>query len=338
MPIRSFLVTQVTLSHQLPFLRALVKVLKMKHRILGALAAVVATCLIPSVLVAGIFSGVVKSVSSSRISVQGKSSKVNKSFRLPRSVKVSLDGKTSNVRRLKAGQQVTIFTSSSGLVTRIRATSDSAPTPKPSPKTTPNPEPKPPKTTNTTPSSPSPRTNSNRTGSSQSEWSQFRGPNRDNISTERGLLKSWSNNGPRLAWTARGMGKGYSTVSMANGMLYTMGLLGSREVVVAIQADNGQIAWTKEYASGRGKLNVGDGPRSTPAIVDGKVYTLGGHGDLICLNAESGDILWQKNILQEFQGSNIGWGISESVLVDGNKVICTPGGSRGTMVALDKDS
>ena len=309
----------------------------MKRRVYSMLTVVTILALLaPAISLAGLFSGTVKSVSSSRISVQGKSSKLTKSFRLPSSVKVSLDGKSSNSRRLKPGQQVTIYTSASGLVTRIRATTASSKpktTLKPKPKVEPKPEPK--------PSTPPPsRTSSNRTGrsSSTSEWSQFRGPNRDNISLERGLLKSWPENGPRLAWSAHGMGQGYSSVSVANGMIYTMGLKGGQEVVVATEADSGNIAWTRPHARSRGNLSAGDGPRSTPTIVDGQVYVLGGHGDLSCLNAQNGQIVWQKNILDDFQGGNITWGISESVLVDGDKVICTPGGQRATMVALNKDT
>lgn len=169
------------------------------------------------------------------------------------------------------------------------------------------------------------------------DWNQFRGPNRDNISKETGLLDRWPEGGPARLWTATGLGKGYSAVSIVGNLVYSMGNRDGGEYIVAVNRSTGDVVWKTrngdEYHDG-----TGDGPRGTPTVADGRVYGLGGNGDLTCCDATTGDVIWHRNILKEFGGSNITWGISESVLVDDGYVICTPGGSRGTVVALNKDS
>jgi outer membrane protein assembly factor BamB len=166
------------------------------------------------------------------------------------------------------------------------------------------------------------------------DWNQFRGPNRDNISEETGLLDTWPENGPERLWVGTGLGEGYSSVALAGDLVYSMGNREGGEFIIAIDRHSGEVAWTvrngSEYHDG-----TGNGPRGTPSVIDGRVYALGGHGDLTCCQADTGDKLWHRNILSEFQGSNITWGISESVLVDDGKVICTPGGNKGTVVALN---
>lgn len=169
---------------------------------------------------------------------------------------------------------------------------------------------------------------------SADDWNQFRGPNRDNLCAETGLADSWPSGGPRKVMTIEGLGEGYSTVAVVGDRLYTMGNVDGAEQVIAIDRTTGNIAWRtrngNEYKEGQG-----NGPRGTPTVVDGKVYALGGNGDLGCYDADTGKVLWQKNILNEFGGKNITWGISESVLIDGNTLICTPGGSAATVVALN---
>jgi outer membrane protein assembly factor BamB len=166
------------------------------------------------------------------------------------------------------------------------------------------------------------------------DWNQFRGPNRDNLSTETGLADSWPEGGPKLLLTMTGAGEGYSSVSIVGDLVYTMGNREGAEFVIAFDRNAGREAWAtrsgNEYHDG-----TGNGPRGTPTVIDGRVYSLGGHGDLTCLDASTGDVVWQQNILQEFGGSNITWGISESVLVDDGLVICSPGGPQATVVALD---
>lgn len=166
-------------------------------------------------------------------------------------------------------------------------------------------------------------------------WPQWRGPNRDGISKETGLLKQWPAEGPPLAWKATGAGRGYSSFSIANGKLYTMGLRGDREFVIAFDVATGKEVWATAHGSAF-RNDRGDGPRGTPTIDGDRIYALGGNGDLSALDARTGKIVWSKNILREFGGSNITWGISESPLVLGNKVLVNAGGPEASIVALNK--
>ena len=168
-------------------------------------------------------------------------------------------------------------------------------------------------------------------------WPQWRGPNRDGISKETGLLKQWPAEGPPLAWKATGAGRGYSSFSVVNGKLYTLGLRGDREFVIAFDIANGKEAWATAHG-GKFENDRGDGPRGTPTVDGGRVYALGGNGDLSALDARSGKLIWSKNILKEFGGSNITWGISESPLIVGNKVLVNAGGPEASIVALNKSN
>lgn len=168
-------------------------------------------------------------------------------------------------------------------------------------------------------------------------WPQWRGPNRDGVSKETGLLKQWPADGPPLVWKAAGAGRGYSSFSVANGRLYTMGLRGDREFVVAFDLANGKEAWATPHG-GAFRNDRGDGPRGTPTIDGDRLYALGGNGDLSVMDARTGKIVWTKNVLREFGGSNITWGISESPLVLGNKVLVNAGGRNASIVALNKET
>ena len=172
---------------------------------------------------------------------------------------------------------------------------------------------------------------------SSANWPQWRGPNRDGISKDTGLLKEWPAQGPTLVWKASGAGGGYSSFSIANGRLYTMGLRGDREFVIAFDITNGKEVWATPHG-GAFRNDRGDGPRGTPTIDGDRLYALGGNGDLTCLDARTGKIIWTKNVLREFGGSNITWGISESPLVMGNKVMVNAGGQNASIVALNKDN
>ena len=170
---------------------------------------------------------------------------------------------------------------------------------------------------------------------SAANWPQWRGPNRDGISKETGLLKQWPAEGPPLVWKASGAGGGYSSFSVANGKLYTMGLRGDREFVIAFDVATGKEAWSTAHG-GAFRNDRGDGPRGTPTVDGDRVYALGGDGDLSALDARTGKIIWSKNVLKQFGGSNITWGISESPLVLGNKVLVNAGGPGASIVALNK--
>jgi len=167
------------------------------------------------------------------------------------------------------------------------------------------------------------------------EWPQWRGPNRDGVSKETGLLKQWPDGGPPLAWKATGAGRGYSSFAVSNNRLYTMGLRGDREYVIAFDVVTGKEVWAT--ANGKAFRNDrGDGPRGTPTVDSDKLYALGGNGDLSCLEARTGRTVWTMNVLEKFGGSNIVWGISESPLVVGDKLLVNAGGPNASIVALSK--
>jgi len=168
-------------------------------------------------------------------------------------------------------------------------------------------------------------------------WPQWRGPNRDGVSKETGLLKQWPTQGPSLVWKASGAGSGYSSFAIVNGRLYTMGVRGNREFVIAFDLADGKEVWATPHGSAFHN-DRGDGPRGTPTVDGDRIYALGGNGDLSCLDARTGKIGWSKNVLKEFGGSNITWGISESPLVMGNKVLVNAGGPNASIVALNKEN
>jgi outer membrane protein assembly factor BamB len=172
---------------------------------------------------------------------------------------------------------------------------------------------------------------------SGADWPQFNGSDRDNKSLEKDLAPRWPDGGPKLAWTSHGIGVGFSSVAVVQGVVYTMGNKGASETVVALDAGTGEKIWSTPV-SWASHPSAGDGPRSTPSVGQGSVFGLGGNGDLSCLDAKSGTIRWHTNIMQEFGGDSPGWGVCESVLIDQNRVICTPGGSKATLVALNAET
>jgi len=172
-------------------------------------------------------------------------------------------------------------------------------------------------------------------GADGPNWPQFHGPRRDNVSTETGLLKRWPEGGPKLLWTAKGLGHGFSGVSIARGLIYTAGNDGNDTVVTALDAD-GRTQWREKV--GEAWKGSHPGTRATPTIDGDRVYYETPLGDLVCLEAKTGRKLWGLNILRKFKGKNITWALSESLLIDGERVICCPGGTEGGVVALDKNS
>ena len=172
-------------------------------------------------------------------------------------------------------------------------------------------------------------------GQAGGDWPQWRGPNRDGISKETGLLKQWPAGGPPLVWKATGAGGGYSSFSIADGRLYTMGLRGDREYVIAFSVATGKEVWSTPHGNAF-RNDRGDGPRGTPTVDGERLYALGGSGDLSCLDTKTGRTIWTMNILSKFGGSNTKWGISESPLVIGEKVLVNAGGPGASIVALKK--
>jgi outer membrane protein assembly factor BamB len=168
------------------------------------------------------------------------------------------------------------------------------------------------------------------------DWPQWRGPNRDDVSKETGLLQEWPKDGPKLVWTCEEAGIGFSGPAVVGDRLYSMGSDDKKEYVFALDIKNGKKLWSTEV----GDLFTnffGDGPRSTPTVDGDLVYCLGSNGDLLCAKGANGDKVWMTSLKKDLEGQvGHGWGFCESVMVDGDKVICTPGGKKGTLAALDK--
>jgi outer membrane protein assembly factor BamB len=164
------------------------------------------------------------------------------------------------------------------------------------------------------------------------DWPQWRGPNRDGRSSETGLLKAWPAGGPPLAWRTTGAGDGYSSFATSGGRLFTLGARGGTEYVVAFDVASGKRLWETAHGT-RFSNDRGDGPRATPTIEGDRVYAFGASGDLSVLDAASGKVHWNVNVLKEFRGSNIQWGLSESPLVLADRILVNAG---GTIVALSK--
>jgi outer membrane protein assembly factor BamB len=170
---------------------------------------------------------------------------------------------------------------------------------------------------------------------SAADWPQWRGPNRDGKSLETGLVASWPAGGPRVVWKAQGVGEGYSSFAVVGGRLYTQGQQGNQQFVLAIDANTGKQLW-KTPSGSAFREEQGNGPRSTPTIDGNRLYALASDGMLLCLDTGTGKRIWGYNIGHKFGGSVPRWGYSESPLVEGDRVIVTPGGRGASVVALNK--
>lgn len=171
------------------------------------------------------------------------------------------------------------------------------------------------------------------------DWPQWRGPGRDGKSQEKGLLKQWPEQGPKLLWQVKDAGGGYSTPSVVGERLYLMGNTGlDNEFVQARSVADGKVVWTTPV----GKVGNPNqrppypGARSTPTVDGDVLYALGSDGDLQCLETSSGNVRWKKSLRSDFGGNPGEWAYSESPLVDGDRLVVTPGGAGATLVALNK--
>jgi len=174
-----------------------------------------------------------------------------------------------------------------------------------------------------------------RAQSASFDWPQWGGPDRNGVSKETGLLKQWPRSGPTVAWSATMVGAGYGSVAVVGDRVFVQGMRNRQSVVTSLNRANGMMAWVRVIGPAVDN-DRGPGPRGTPSIDGDRLYALTENGDLACLRVADGTVVWQRNILKEFGGNNIGWLISESPLVDGNVVIVTPGGRGAGMVALEK--
>lgn len=175
---------------------------------------------------------------------------------------------------------------------------------------------------------------------SAQDWPQWRGTDRDGISKETNLNLDWSEKEPQLIWTFRQAGAGYSAPTIVGNTLYCQGAAGGSDFAFALDTKTGELKW-KQPLGKEFVMDRGNGPRGAVTADGDKLYLIRGGGQIHCLSAADGKMIWQKDFRTDLGGSimsNWDWGFSESPLVDGNLVICTPGGDRGTMTALDKNT
>jgi len=173
------------------------------------------------------------------------------------------------------------------------------------------------------------------------QWQCFHGPNRANKSPDKGLLKEWSEAGPELVWTVSGLGEGYSTVSIAEGYIFTAGMLGKQTYVYAYDL-NGKLVWKKpngqSWVATQSWATTYTGSRSTPTYNDGVVYHLGELGRLAAFDYQTGNEIWSMELRERFDAEIPEYGYSESVYIDGDRLYCSPAGKKGYIICLDKNN
>ena len=165
------------------------------------------------------------------------------------------------------------------------------------------------------------------------EPTRWRGPNQNGYYPYEGLLEKWPADGPDILWTYENLGIGFSSPSFANGKIYLTGMEESTGYVYAL-TDDGKLVWKVPYG-GEWESSY-PGTRSTPVIAGDRLYMLSGMGDLTCLDANSGITIWNKQVLEEFGGRNAEWGLVETMVIHGDKIICTPGGRTHNIIALNR--
>ncbi|MEZ6138183.1 MAG: PQQ-binding-like beta-propeller repeat protein [Pirellulaceae bacterium] len=178
------------------------------------------------------------------------------------------------------------------------------------------------------------------------DWPTFRGANRAAVSAETGLLDSWSESGPRLVWEAKGSGRGYASPAVADGKVFTLGdhlstADDTDEYLTCFSASDGKQLWKTKTGPAYSEHNKEswNGSRSTPTVDGDLVYVISPFGKLVCAKVSDGSVAWEKNLKQDFGGKKKdSWGYGESPLVDGDLLLCTPGGEQATVIALDKKS
>lgn len=170
-----------------------------------------------------------------------------------------------------------------------------------------------------------------------SQWSQWRGANRDGSSSETGLLDTWPAGGPPQLWNVTGLGEGYSTPSVSGGDVFVLGTRGDEERLFCLSLADGSTRWSAPLGRKAGGGGY-PGPRGTPTVDGQLVYAIGSDGTLVCVDREAGQPKWRKHLERDFSGQHGHWDYAESPLVDGDKLICTPGGPTATMVALNKNT
>jgi outer membrane protein assembly factor BamB len=173
---------------------------------------------------------------------------------------------------------------------------------------------------------------------SREDWPQWRGPNRDNISQTKGIATDWAKTPPALAWKLDGVGAGYASVSVVGDRLYTTGNIENSQAVIAVDLKTHSIAWTSPLTDFMPKHGY-EGSRCTPTISGDNLYAIGSNGQISCLKVADGSLVWKKVFETEWKGRMMsGWGYSESPVVDGDHVLCTPGSAEAMIVCLNKSN
>lgn len=172
------------------------------------------------------------------------------------------------------------------------------------------------------------------------DWPQWQGPDRNSISKETGLLKEWPERGPPLAWRIDGLGGGDSAPSIAGGRMFLMATRGDEEVVWSLSEKDGKELWSRPVGAKYQQRmpQSQEGPGCTPTVDGDRLYVIDMGGDLTCLQAADGEIVWQRSLTKDFGGQVPMWSYRESPLIDGDKLICTPGGPDALLVALNKSN
>jgi len=170
------------------------------------------------------------------------------------------------------------------------------------------------------------------------DWPQWRGPDRTGISADKNLLQEWPKDGPKLRWKITDLGTGYSAPAIVKGVVYIQTTRKGDEFAVALDEKTGKETWATKI----GKVGANRGPqypgtRATPTVDGDRLYCLASDGELNCLDT-AGKVIWHKNLAKEFDGAVGAWAYTESVLIDGDELICTPGGSKATLAALKKET
>ncbi len=168
------------------------------------------------------------------------------------------------------------------------------------------------------------------------DWPQWRGEDRANKSPETGINTDWANQPPQLLWHVEGMGEGYASVSVVDGHAFTTGDFEEGQGVVAVDTRDGSVVWQKTLTDGVPSHGY-EGSRCTPTVDGNRLYVVLSDGTVACLSTDQGDVIWRRHFVEDWQGRMMsGWGFSESPLVDGDRLICTPGAEDAMLVALDK--
>ncbi len=168
------------------------------------------------------------------------------------------------------------------------------------------------------------------------EAAQWRGKDRDGIYNETGLLKSWPAEGPKLLWYTESIGDGHASAAVvAHDRIYTAGTIDGKGIIFAFSLD-GKLIWSTPY--GDEWIESYPGSRSTPLIDEGKVYLMSAFGKIVCLSADKGNMIWSVDVMKDYDGRNITWGVTENLLIDGDKLFCTAGGIKDNVIALNKNT